>query len=367
MKTRILLVSALSLLLATCGEDGAPTQSFEVSLAYPSQGRSQQNTSSVRIWVLSPLQEQLTCAQLVSKKTEPFTVRDFERFADVVFNVAETPPPLIVEDVTGEGRVLVYGEVTDYVGTTILAGCHDLPSIGNATLALFRPGTFDCADPGTSEGAPCEDGLFCTTGEECSSGTCSGGTARSCEFLEEQCSGSTCTEELGCQPVPSPQGTNCEDGNSCTQGDQCDGSGVCTPGAVDCSGDDAGICVLGVCNTALQVCEAIDSDSTPTTSDDTCASLANIAVNDCYRLAIGDECNATTGRCNIEPRVNPPGTCTNQCRTGGICSGARCIGGTPVAPEEATEVTCNDSRDNDCDGLIDCADSDCSASPDCAL
>jgi len=41
-------------------------------------------------------------------------------------------------------------------------------------------------------------------------------------------------------------------------------------------------------------------------------------------------------------------------------SGCTC---TPTEP--GTELTCNDGQDNDCDGLIDCADSDCSADPVC--
>lgn len=368
MNTRILLVSAVSLLLATCGDDGPSTKSIEVALAYPSQGRGQENTSSVRIWVLSPLQDELSCAQVVSKETEPFAVQDFTRFADVVFNVSESPPPLVIDEVTGSGRVFVYGEVTDYVGTTILAGCDDLASIGDATLALVKPGSFDCTDAATPDGAPCDDGLFCSVGEECSGGSCSGGIARSCDFLEDQCNGSMCSEELGCQPVPSPPGTNCEDGSACTLADSCDGAGACTPGAVDCTADGAGICVVGTCNAAFQVCEAIDSDSTQSTADDTCTNLANIEVTDCYQLSTIDECNGSTGRCNLTTLISPPVNCTNQCTTDGTCSGTTCIGGTPVAsPEEATEVTCNDSRDNDCDNLIDCADSDCSASPDCAL
>jgi len=34
-------------------------------------------------------------------------------------------------------------------------------------------------------------------------------------------------------------------------------------------------------------------------------------------------------------------------------------------PTEPTELSCNDGLDNDCDGFVDCADSDCSADPAC--
>ena len=370
MKTKLILLSSMSLLLSCGGGDGVSTGSVTVNLSYPSQGRAEANTSSVRVWVLSPLQEELSCAQLISEGTEPFAVRDFARLSDVVFNVADTPAPFIIDDVPDQGRVLVYAEVTDYVGTTILAGCDDLPALGDASLTLIKPRTFDCADAATPEGAACDDGLLCTSGEECSSGSCGGGTPISCAFLEDQCNGSVCSEDLGCQPVPAPEGTNCDDGSACTAGDQCDDSGSCTPGPIDCSGEDRGICVIGACDFELQVCEAIDSDSTAATTDDECSLQANIEPTDCYELVDGDECNDSTGRCNITTKAVPPVLCTNQCITDGTCSGTICTLGTGTAvdtPEEATETTCNDSRDNDCDNLIDCADSDCSASPDCAF
>jgi hypothetical protein len=361
------MLSIAGLLLLGCGDDAAEKLgTVTVNLTYPSQGRGEANTSSVRIWVLSPLRDELKCSQLISAETEPFVPRDFERFADVVFNVTDTPPPFTVEDVRSQGRVLVYGEVTNFVGTTILAGCAELSELGDATLSLIKPETYDCADPATVDGRPCDDGLFCTAGEQCSGGTCGGGTARNCEFVEDQCNGSTCTEELGCQPVASPLGTNCDDGSACTVGDQCDGGGSCSPGPVDCTVVDSGICVVGTCNQQFQTCEPIDSDTTVSLLDDQCSILANIEVTDCYELQPGDECDASTGRCNLVALAVTPASCTNQCITAGTCDGTTCIGGTPVAPpEEATEVTCNDSRDNDCDNLVDCADSDCSASPDC--
>jgi hypothetical protein len=44
---------------------------------------------------------------------------------------------------------------------------------------------------------------------------------------------------------------------------------------------------------------------------------------------------------------------------GPSCGGASCT------PTETPEVSCTDAADNDCDGFIDCADSDCSADPAC--
>jgi hypothetical protein len=42
-------------------------------------------------------------------------------------------------------------------------------------------------------------------------------------------------------------------------------------------------------------------------------------------------------------------------------------GGTPLTCEQVcTAEACGDDEDNDCDGIIDCADTDCGASPDCS-
>ncbi len=50
----------------------------------------------------------------------------------------------------------------------------------------------------------------------------------------------------------------------------------------------------------------------------------------------------------------------------GAFQGPSCAGaGGGCTPTEATEVSCTDGLDNDCDGAIDCADADCAADPAC--
>lgn len=43
------------------------------------------------------------------------------------------------------------------------------------------------------------------------------------------------------------------------------------------------------------------------------------------------------------------------------------LGGAVCTPDEPVEVTCDDLSDNDCDGFIDCADSDCDEDPACLV
>lgn len=63
------------------------------------------------------------------------------------------------------------------------------------------------------------------------------------------------------------------------------------------------------------------------------------------------------------------GTCTGG---GGSCGDGTCGAGedsctcpADCGPPPATETSCTDGKDNDCDGKIDCADPDCSADPAC--
>jgi len=94
--------------------------------------------------------------------------------------------------------------------------------------------------------------------------------------------------------------------------------------------------------------------------------------------------------CTVDTCNEPGGSCSNVaddglCDDGLFCNGAEtcdpvfdCQAGTdPCAPSDvcledsdtcctpSTEI-CNDTVDNDCDGLIDCDDADCSGDPACA-
>jgi hypothetical protein len=45
--------------------------------------------------------------------------------------------------------------------------------------------------------------------------------------------------------------------------------------------------------------------------------------------------------------------------------GPSCGGGGQCTPTETQEVSCSDGKDNDCDGFVDCADTDCVSQPAC--
>jgi hypothetical protein len=142
-------------------------------------------------------------------------------------------------------------------------------------------------------GVVCIDGLFCTVGERCSTGVCTGGTPTNCADLLT-CTTDTCNEGAdGCDHIlqagkcliggvcylpgdlrpgnmceecnPSlsttgwsmkPAGSSCNDGNDCTGPDVCDGAGICQgnfqPDGFPCSDEvPANVCTKNVCQTGL--------------------------------------------------------------------------------------------------------------------
>ena len=79
-------------------------------------------------------------------------------------------------------------------------------------------------------GSPCNDGLYCTVGEVCNAGVCTG-TPRDCSSSGDQCRTGTCNETAdACDGPPKPDGTPCDDGNACSNGESCV-AGVCSGGA----------------------------------------------------------------------------------------------------------------------------------------
>ncbi|HLM73208.1 MAG TPA: hypothetical protein VK459_10970, partial [Polyangiaceae bacterium] len=79
------------------------------------------------------------------------------------------------------------------------------------------------------DGAPCDDGMFCTVGEACSGGTCGGGSSNPCsEISSGGCSGAVCDEEQDkCVAQTLPDGTSCLIDDLCTVNAVCS-NGICS-------------------------------------------------------------------------------------------------------------------------------------------
>src|SRR5262245_37968860 len=112
----------------------------------------------------------------------------------------------------------------------------------------------------------CDDGLFCNGMETCVVDTCQPGVAPDCSPLDSTCTNGVCNEAAdACQAQPANQGGSCDDGLFCTVGDACD-AGECTGSTRDCSAED-GECTNGVCDEDTNACEAAPANNGDSCND----------------------------------------------------------------------------------------------------
>jgi len=209
-------------------------------------------------------------------------------------------------------------------------------------------------DATTCSGGCCDSDGRCVAAASQSAGTCgTGGAACIACGSGLQCTGGQCVPAC----VPESDAAFCSRlGKTCgsvTAADNCGASrtascGAC-PAGQSCSGSN--VCVFGpveVCNDAVDN----DGDALADCADPDCAASPACCAPEsnavfCSRLA--KNCGSVTAADNCGmSRTASCGTCS----AGQACSGANvCV----ANPEQA----CGDGIDNDGDGSIDCADTDC--------
>lgn len=163
--------------------------------------------------------------------------------------------------------------------------------------------TYQCTKKAKANNTVCDDGKFCTTGEACQSGTCSGGKVLDC--AASGCTTGVCDEAAkGCKGTPKTDGSTCDaDGSGCTKDDQC----------------VAGKCVAGVkvdCSNPFDICNDIACSST----------------------------GAVSYQCKPTPKAKgAPCEDGKFCTEGDGCDGAgKCLAGGPTDCSSATNA-CNDA------------------------
>jgi len=172
-----------------------------------------------------------------------------------------------------------------------------------------NPCTDDACNPAggcthTNNTAPCSDGSFCTTGDTCSAGSCVGGPPSNCN------DGNPCTDDA-CNPSSGCTHTNnalpCSDGAFCTVGDVCAG-GACTGTPRDCNsaGDQ---CHTGTCDEGLDQCVGpAKPNGSPCNDGDVCTTGETCTSGSCGGgtptvCAACETCDATGG-CQVGPRTD---------------------------------------------------------------
>jgi putative metal-binding protein len=137
------------------------------------------------------------------------------------------------------------------------------------------------------------------------------------------------------------------------------GNGICEAGngencvtcPADCAGRQSG-------NPSARYCCGFGGTK-PIGCDATrCGACTTQAISVCCGDGVcnGGETNATC------PRDCPP--CVDADGDGYCASQGDCNDADPTVHPGAAEV-CNDGKDNDCNGLVDCADPACATSPSC--
>ncbi len=218
---------------------------------------------------------------------------------------------------------------------------------GNPCLAC-KPVVLQTGWTPVNEGGACDDGLWCTVGDECDSGVC-GGSPRECGAGE--CQESWCSEEKQeCVVEWLEDGVLCDDGDLCTEHDQCE-SGRCAGIEKDCSDVGQGnVCVRGYCDPLDGDCKAEAVSEGEACDDGLWCTVGGKCVGGlCTGQArvCSDQCN--DGMCDEENDVcvktpaNEGEACDDKdfCTTGERCSAGECGGGVATDCSSLSDV-CNE-------------------------
>jgi hypothetical protein len=214
--------------------------------------------------------------------------------------------------------------------------CPGADGDGNCSESCSEP-TDDCTAP-DSDGASCDDGLFCNGADSCNGGTCSDHTGDPCSGPDGDANCSeTCDETVDNCGAPDPDGTSCTDGLFCTGTDTCSG-GTCSSHTGDpCPGADGDGDCSESCNEAGDNCNASDANGSACTDGLFCTGT--------------DTCNG--------------GTCSDH--TGDPCPGADGDGDcSESCNETADDCTAADTNGSACDDGLFCTGTDTCTSGMCS-
>jgi hypothetical protein len=190
-----------------------------------------------------------------------------------------------------------------------------------------------------ADGAECDDGNFCTSGDQCMGGACVGLLPNPCDD-KNWCTDDSCDPVKGCVHVANDR--SCSDGNACTVGDYCE-KGKCQPGPTEVSCDDHNECTNDRCDPLVgcvhdpntnpcnddNVCTLVDKCDNGTcvgTSPKNCADT-NVCTDDVCHPKLGCQHPDNQARCDDG----------NVCTDGDECRYGSCLAGW-------AELNCDDGN-----------------------
>jgi hypothetical protein len=184
-----------------------------------------------------------------------------------------------------------------------------------------------CEYPLAKDGTVCDDAKACTVNSTCHEGTCSGGRPQHCDD-GNPCTDDTCEEPLGCQTKNNE--ATCDDHDMCTSDDRCS-HGYCTGAAASCGAQDD-VCNKGSCDPQTGQCKKVPiPDGSACDDTDSCTARDRCAAGSCsvHESACGPHASAcSTGapnRCTCESGFvdNGQGRCApmnDECTSQNPCS-----------------------------------------------
>ena len=206
------------------------------------------------------------------------------------------------------------------------------------------PASGACLKTDEPNGTLCNDQNTCTLSDMCEAGVCTGAPA-TCDD-ENPCTADDCAPGLGCTHVPL-DGIGCDDGDACTHGDVC-AAGACSGQPTPC--DDNSPCTIDTCD-SLSGCAHINAaDGTP--CDDGSICTANDACTEGLCGGTPVDCS-DTNPCTVESCSEPEGCvaalvadgtpCNDEsaCTTGDKCVTGECAGA-PISCDDGDPCTLND-------------------------
>ncbi len=216
-------------------------------------------------------------------------------------------------------------EVNGDEGTCTHTAVQCQPTGNPCKVRECNPASGQCELANQPDGTACDDGLYCTEDDTCQAGTCTGGPAKDCSYLNGNCVVGICDEALdSCKPQKLTNGEPCDAGEPCLGGDYCDANGDCQQGNIpacpctkdeDCV-DDGDKCngILGKCNLQTGFCEL---SQPPVDCEATNPPLPECKVYQCIPL---------TGECVVKnaPNFSP---CEDglYCTVGDYCESGVCL------------------------------------------
>lgn len=222
----------------------------------------------------------------------------------------------------------------------------------------------NCVTRTRDDGAPCDDGLFCTVEDECNAGACMG-KERDCGYPSSSCLAKRCDEDGdSCVEEAVPDGT------SCLHDDLCLGPGTCLMGACqggtpkDCfPGPVPGPCYYTGCDSTTGLCRPLLRPNGSACQEDcnvggicTDAVCHSLAPRDCSAFDVGCQrgvCHPTYHVCVAEgPTTSGPCEDGDACTVGEQCQSNQCGGGTSISScsngDGCCPAGCTMANDDDC-------------------